>query len=788
MTMTMRMRKWWSAGQAKRSIHRNTIDLLPLTQHLRVVAVKGAVLAALRDVGRMVEKGSLFWFRFFASSTSPPQSRVAHVETTTIINRNALREGTNTSSTKAAMPATRQALKEKTNTAKVNVPVYPDDRDTEGLVKDAKPKRGRPKKYKQNEDELVMAGGLGPMSDKSASQPAEAPLTTDELVENKTASAAAPKTNTRPARTTRKIVQSEASSKVLQGLKERMEATARGQRAKPLATAIPSDVVVTSSDPLSVKDNVRTSTTNAAEPSEPSLTPSPPPPGKLSAVKGTRTSIIPPASIMKTHNTPLVESSILALKNFKRRPRQPSMLQMVQQRTASARPSLVNATNIIVDDNAVEDSSLLDLDLDGEDEDEDDFAPEAEGTPLNAGKVVRSSVGRAKRRTLSQSKAQERQSSSSTQKKRKSDEADVSSGSLSALRAKRQKMVPDSLQDEYEATQPGQDELDEEIVIRSSTARADTPQPTLTSDVQVENSPSVSTPPSDPPPSRQDYLAKGGSFIVPSTEREDDEEADVRPSVERDEGDADDDVPNATMADPLSSSPLHNTFNNEQGEKDFMRPPATQISPEPVKRKSRAKSKPVKTATLQSMLPRRRRALKPRHRKSEFDFEESDEDSDAPLQTSHLDVDEDELGGRMRNQTKSVQYTGRKNASTKKSKSSKTTQTTTNKPAKASAATSKKQQKTYSRRLEESDKENEGSDFEDAEESTLPEVCLSMQEVVKSKELEAAKAKFADIDDWDMEFESMKLEMMNHTTGVLHRRDGHGSAADSYYGGYFVYL
>ncbi|KXT07830.1 hypothetical protein AC579_9691 [Pseudocercospora musae] len=656
---------------------------------------------------------------------------------------------------KATLPPTRPALKEKTNTTTVNVPVYSDDRDTEGLVKDAKPKRGRPRKSKQNEDELVMAGGLGAMSEKNASQPTGAPLTTDELVEDNITVAAAPKTNRRPARTTRRIVQSEASSKVLQGLKERMEATARGQRARPLATAVPSDVVATSCDPLPAKDKSRTSNSYAAERSEFSLTPSPPPPGKLSAVKGTSTSIIQPGSVMKTHNTPLVESSILALKNFKRRPRQPSMLQMVQNRTASARPSLANATTITVDDKAVDDSSLSDLDLNGEDEDATDFTPEAEGTPLNAGKVVRKSMGSAKSRTFAPSKAQEKTSGSTMRQKRNSDQADVSSGSLGALRVKRQKMVPDSVEDQGEMSQPAPDESDDEFVIRSSTERPETPQPALTSDVQIINSPSTSPPPTDPPSPRHDQLAKGDSFVIPSTVREEDEAAEVRPSAEVDEVDADDDVPNATMADPLSSSPARDTFNNMQGGEDYMRPPATQISPEPVKRKSRAKAKPIKTATLQSLLPKRRRALKPRHRKSEFDFEESDEDSDVPLRTSHLDDDEDELGGRMRKETKGAQATGGKHARARKRKSAKTTQ----KAAPAAAAAKRKQQKAYGRRSAQSDKENEGSDFEDADESTLPEISLSMEEAAQSKELEAAKAKFADIDTWDMEFESMSAEL-----------------------------
>ncbi|KAH8729103.1 hypothetical protein GQ44DRAFT_607925 [Phaeosphaeriaceae sp. PMI808] len=81
--------------------------------------------------------------------------------------------------------------------------------------------------------------------------------------------------------------------------------------------------------------------------------------GSESPAHGTR-----PPSAIKVGATPAHEASILALTNFKRRARQPSLLRMVQQNTD-------------VEDN---DQSGLD---DTDNFDFDDFLPEAESTPLN---------------------------------------------------------------------------------------------------------------------------------------------------------------------------------------------------------------------------------------------------------------------------------------------------------------------------------------------------------------------------------------------------------------------
>jgi hypothetical protein len=76
-----------------------------------------------------------------------------------------------------------------------------------------------------------------------------------------------------------------------------------------------------------------------------------------------------PPSAMKVGATPAHETSILALTNFKRRPRQPSLLRMVHQTTD------------------IEDNDLDDLG------DLEDFHPDAESTPLHAQKSAPVSGG-----------------------------------------------------------------------------------------------------------------------------------------------------------------------------------------------------------------------------------------------------------------------------------------------------------------------------------------------------------------------------------------------------------
>ena len=176
------------------------------------------------------------------------------------------------------------------------------------------------------------------------------------------------------------------------------------------------------------------------------------------------------------------------------------------------------------------------------------------------------------------------------------------------------------------------------------------------------------------------------------------------------------------------------------------------------------------TATLQTLLPKRRQPLKPRHRKSEYDIgsSEPEDDDDSPLDTSHLEEDEDELGGRLRQQTKTASAKSKK-ATVSKAKSRQSRAAPTNRKSTAqsrkSAApatadkTGKRSWRTYGKATA-SDKENNDAyeSLGENDESALPDTSISMIEAAQSKELEEVRKKFAEVDDWDMEFESMSVE------------------------------
>lgn len=657
----------------------------------------------------------------------------------------------------------RQALKEKTNTARAKAPIYEDDGNTEDLVKTATTRRGRPKKAAQNDDELVMAGGLG-LADGEAPR-SDAPMNTDELAHSDAPPPPTAKASRRPPRMTRKPVQNEAQSKVLEGLKKRMEATARKEAGRKDAPAVTTDDTAPSSDALPTNPPAaRQSTSTAHERSEYSLSPSPPPPGKLSSVKDKRSSLAPPGSALRSQGTPLVESSILALKNFKRRPRQPSMLQMVQQRTVSARPSVAHAA-------ADEDPSVFDFEA-GEDEDADDFAPEAEGTPLHASKAKRRSSATAKAKQPARKPVQ-------PSRKRKSEEIQPSFAKRRKTRSPRPARDDEALtarERSISATQPSQDRralapapapaLDEEVRQRSPSARiSSTPQPQITSDVQVNNSPPSSTPPTEPS-SERDLVGSAEDFAVPSTEKERDDIEQYPLNNAFD--DLEHDAPNGTMAEPASSSPMPEDPLSADEQAQILADPVTQItqvSPVRQRKESKKKAKPISTATLQSLLPKRRQPPKPRRRKTEYDFT-SDEEEDGELDASHLEDDEDELGGRLRRQTKTAAPAkGRKSAAAAKAKGrqGKAAQQSAPVAPKSAAPSAAKgrPRKTYGRAGNTtSDKENQRDDDYDAidegEGTDLPEV--SIHDAAQSKELEEAKRKFAEVDGWDMEFESMSAE------------------------------
>ncbi|TKA81782.1 hypothetical protein B0A55_02139 [Friedmanniomyces simplex] len=659
------------------------------------------------------------------------------------------------------LQAKRPALKEKTNTARATVaPTEEDVGNIEGLIKEAPKRRERPRKSAHGADEVVMAGGLG---QEEAETPRShlAPMSTDELAKSDAPAPPTARANRRPPRMMRKAIQNEAQSKVLDGLRKRMKERARKEGGKKNALPITkrmSTGTAPSSDVLPTAPvTTRKATAIAQERSEYDISPSPPPPGKLSSLKTKRSSLAQPSSSPKPRSTPAMDTSVL--KNFKRRARQPSMLALVQQRAMSTRPSMANATA------AEEDPSIFDFEG-GDGEDEDDFAPEAEGTPLHVTTAKRKSAGSSAKKAVAKPvKAKQ----TPVAKKRKPGEANIPSGALETLRAKRRKsevtdLSNDDVADPLPTFQP-------ELVIRGSsteTARQVTLLPLPTSDVQVINSSQSTPPPADSASPGKRRASVDVDFAVPSTE-EHNEGGPLQPEDDLPD-DAPYDAPNGTMAEPASSSPVPEVLSGTQQRiRDELADPVTQVSPPPVIEKPTkpTKAKPMSTATLQNLLPKRRQPLKPRHRKSEYDFV-SESEGEGEVDTTHLEEDENEPARRRTRQTKLTPAKGRrKTAAVATAKTKKAAQQQTRKSAAASAP--KKPTKTYARAataLTTSDKENEDAadeafeapDGVDDSAETLPERASVATATAKSNELEEARRKFAEVDEWDMEFESVGID------------------------------
>jgi hypothetical protein len=175
----------------------------------------------------------------------------------------------------------------------------------------------------------------------------------------------------------------------------------------------------------------------------------------------------------------------------------------------------------------------------------------------------------------------------------------------------------------------------------------------------------------------------------------------------------------------------------------------------------------MSTATLRALLPKRTQRPQPRTKRTEYDISSDEEENDTTgFDTTHLEDDEDELGGRLRRQKQKAPAPsrGKKAIAKSKSKQSLSTRKPSAPPPPAkSKAGSKNKGKTTTRtygRATISDKENAGDEpvSEDDENDHAGDTSLSMREVAHSKELEEARRKFAEVDNWDLTFESMSNE------------------------------
>ena len=464
---------------------------------------------------------------------------------------------------------------------------------------------------------------------------------------------------------------------------------------------------------------------------------------------------------------------MLALKNFKRRPRQGSMLEMVRKRRSSVQASLISAQPQQDDGDDVEDTSVFDLG--SASEGEDVFAPEAEGTPLQLSKTRKSTSAR---KSLSAKKNVATTPATKTTK-RKSNEMESPHSALDALRKKHRKseVIP-AEEEPLPSTEDAQ-----QLVVHDTSDHEASPMPNpVTSDVQVINSSPQSTPTTEPPSTRKIPGTQEEDFAVPSTEEEQERlytlQQDAREEDQNDEEEDDHDTLNATMAEPASSSPIGSPIPETQ-HTDIYADPLTQQSPpppEPAKTRSKTTKKPtaMSTATLRALLPKRTQRPQPRPKRTEYDISsDEDEDDDATaFDTTHLDDDEDELAGRIRRhrQKAPAPSKGKKAAASKpKSKQSPSTRKPSAPPpppppppqAKSKAKAKGKTTRTYGRATTASDKENAAGDeplSEDEADDHVGDTSLSMRDVAHSKELEEARRKFAEVDNWDLTFESMSNE------------------------------
>nr|POE54492.1 hypothetical protein CFP56_41430 [Quercus suber] len=646
---------------------------------------------------------------------------------------------------------TRQALREKTNTTdtRAKVHVYENDGDTAELVKTVRSRRRLPPGSRDSGD-MLMAGGLGALERQPNGAINEAPRASvnnclgDGRSEQENA-----RTHRGPSRISKTPASRMAQSRAKEALMKRVGDLAKRTSTSTDNARAPSMELLRSSERSQGGAPATVSTRHSASKLElygDSLSLSSPPSDKSNSARNGHSSFKQQGSILRQRNTPAAEASVLVLKHFKRRPRQHSMLHLVQQHANNA--ALQAPTETLPDD-----ASPYNLPPDSEiDEVEDDFLPDAEGTPVQRLKSKPSKSSDE----VSTSRRGERHVQSSS--KRKAEGVESPPSRHVAHNSKRRRSTLEN------AGTGLHDELPSESLTFMSSPRSQaSPQHRMISVVQVINSSPLSARFSVPSSPEAQHDNTNPKITIPSTEEQQGSvELGVQSKdVHRGLNDAHE-PPNGTMAEPASSSPPPEghamPLSKEVESVDCNAKPANKLGQ---RAKARSKAKPLSSAALQSLLPKRRQRTKPRVRRSEYDIAGSEDRSSQ--NDGELATDEDELNLRPRRRQTTSHSTKNRPSTTARGKPrpSKVAPVTKRKtpaaPSRKPAATSRSAIKTYGRT---SDRENDDQDFTDDEQedvsSALPEI--SMYEATKSKELEDMKRKFAEIDSLDMDFETVDLE------------------------------
>ena len=386
-----------------------------------------------------------------------------------------------------------------------------------------------------------------------------------------------------------------------------------------------------------------------------------------------------PSIVSKGQQTPLGQSSLGAAM-FKKRPRQPSLLQTAQSQ---------NLQSELDDDNA----SL------------DDFRPDDESTPLVKSLIKSHALGSSSSRQLSSGSRKRKLASPEVQVPASQSEATLGSPSASE--------VPSQPLAQEDASQPVEG-LEEE---------PESPEPVLPSQYASQI---------PAPEIFSDTLAPPQSSSSPPSKAK-------RRSTRK--------APNQAAPKSKTLKQSHNKNSSTTRSTDT----TTTISISPV----RQPLKPLTTATLQNLLPRRR--IRHRAQKGAYDFPSS---SDAELDTTALGEDEDELSfhaAKMRRKTKTPARTMQLGKKATGKVSAKQHQTP------APVEKEKRISKTYTRKsLVESDVGSGDEDEDEDEDDSLMPVKTKGKRKLDGefdpkakKEMERLARKFAEVDDYVLDFEDM---------------------------------
>ncbi|KAI6785787.1 uncharacterized protein J7T54_006126 [Emericellopsis cladophorae] len=442
--------------------------------------------------------------------------------------------------------------------------------------------------------------------------------------------------------------------------------------------------------------------------------------------------------------TPLM-SSTLNFGNFKRRPREPSILGASRKAVGDTTGTTAsNTTSTFArgqEESDDEEDLGLTLELEGFEE------PEAESTPISHRRRTRASLRQAKEASPELpdlSKASVR----SRKRKSKSDEAVGGSDR------------PEKISRTEEPTRQV-DVEEEEVIPRTQSSPAPAPEIDVAAESSSECSESEDAP-------ELESGARAAPVLTVESDPDSSSDTDsslselpspitiparlvARPATP----DGDYAAPPLSSASEVSDElwpDIHDLAkrrarqaNADDKLSNVSSPPSLTHSPNHQPRVARGRSRtrrsppPLTTAVLANLMPKRRQ--------QRLAGEEDNDEYD----TTGIRHGEDELSF--------VDSRRRQNRSTARSASRNTNARNKSKGGSRKRGTSRRQTKTYSRRDMEPDKENEDEEVDESRYDPVPDETFDGADHVREyPELKAAAAKFQRVDQWQMEFESADEE------------------------------